>query len=169
MSDRERRDEMDNQWGQPGTQTVPGTPAQTDRPIAPAPGMQEPATTAPVAEAPAAAPEQTDTASPAADGSEQLRQNVIAAISEVYDPEIPVNIYELGLIYDVIVSQNGSVDVAMTLTSPACPVAGTLPGEVETKIYQVDGVNDVHLELVWDPPWHPDMMSEAAKLELGFM
>lgn len=98
-----------------------------------------------------------------------LRREVIAAISECYDPEIPVNIYELGLIYDVVVSDGGKVDLVMTLTSPHCPVAEILPEQVRSRVADVDGVDDVALELTWDPPWTPDMMSEAAKLELGFM
>ena len=89
-------------------------------------------------------------------------------LKTVYDPEIPVDIYELGLIYEVDVRDEGFVYVKMTLTSPMCPVAETLPPEVETKIRGVVGVERVELELVWDPPWSPDMMSEAAKLELGF-
>jgi FeS assembly SUF system protein len=102
-------------------------------------------------------------------GLAQLEGRIIEAISEVYDPEIPVNIYELGLIYDLHITADHCVRVEMTLTSPACPVAGSLPGEVEAKIRDVEGVNDVALELVWDPPWTPDRMTEAAKLELGFM
>lgn len=101
--------------------------------------------------------------------TDAVKARVIEAVSEVYDPEIPVNIYELGLIYAVDVSADGNVDVTMTLTSPMCPVAETLPGEVEMRIRDVEGVNDVDIQLVWDPPWHPDMMSETAKLELGFM
>ena len=101
--------------------------------------------------------------------TEALRREVIAAISECYDPEIPVNIYELGLIYDVVVSETGKVDLVMTLTSPHCPVAEILPEQVKSRVADVDGVDDVALELTWDPPWTPDMMSEAAKLELGFM
>lgn len=97
-----------------------------------------------------------------------IEAEVIEALRLVYDPEIPVNIYELGLIYDIDVDEYGAVDVDMTLTSPACPVAGSLPGEVEAKIRQVEGVTDVHVELVWEPPWTFDRMSEEAKLELGF-
>ncbi len=97
-----------------------------------------------------------------------IEAEVIEAMRLVYDPEIPVNIYELGLIYDIDVDEYGFVDVDMTLTSPACPVAGSLPGEVEAKIRQVEGVTDVHVELVWEPPWTFDRMSEEAKLELGF-
>lgn len=102
-------------------------------------------------------------------GAETLHRAVVEAVSSVYDPEIPVNIYELGLIYDVSVSESRDVDILMTLTSPMCPVAESLPIEVESRVRGVDDVNDVHVELTWDPPWTPEMMSEAAKLELGFM
>ena len=95
------------------------------------------------------------------------RERVIAAISTVYDPEIPVSIYELGLIYDIDIDSSGAVEIAMTLTAPACPVADILPGEVAEKVREVPGVTDVKVELVWDPPWTPDRMSEAARLELG--
>jgi FeS assembly SUF system protein len=98
---------------------------------------------------------------------DELKTAVIEAIKTVYDPEIPVNIWEVGLIYDVSVNSDGAVAIQMTLTSPACPVAGSLPGEVEMAVKGVAGVKDARVELVWDPPWHPDMMSEAAKLELG--
>jgi FeS assembly SUF system protein len=94
---------------------------------------------------------------------------VIEMLSTVTDPEIPVNIYELGLIYDVVVSADGDVQVTMTLTTPNCPVAESMPGEVENKVGTVPGVRGVAVELVWDPPWTPDRMSEAAKLELGFI
>lgn len=99
----------------------------------------------------------------------QLEGRIIDAISTIFDPEIPVNIYELGLIYDLSITADNRVRVEMTLTSPACPVAGSLPGEVEQKVREVEDVQDVVLELVWDPPWTPDRMSEAARLELGFM
>ncbi len=102
-------------------------------------------------------------------GTETLHHAVVEAVSSVYDPEIPVNIYELGLIYDVSVSDSRDVEILMTLTSPMCPVAESLPIEVESRVRGVDDVNDVHVELTWDPPWTPEMMSEAAKLELGFM
>jgi FeS assembly SUF system protein len=98
-----------------------------------------------------------------------IREDVIEAVRTVYDPEIPVNIYELGLIYKLDVSLEGVVSVEMTLTSPACPVAGSLPGEVESTIRSVQGVREVRVELVWDPPWSTERMSEAAKLELGFL
>jgi FeS assembly SUF system protein len=99
-----------------------------------------------------------------------LRDRVVAAIATVYDPEIPVNIWELGLIYVLEVDdETGAVKVDMTLTSPACPVAGTLPGDVETKIRAVEGVTDVALALVWEPTWDKERLSEAAKLQLGLM
>ena len=97
-----------------------------------------------------------------------IEAEVMEALREVYDPEIPVNIYDLGLIYDVDVDEFGFVEIDMTLTSPACPVAGTLPGEVENAVRTVPGVSDVHVELVWEPAWSMDRMSEGAKLELGF-
>ncbi len=98
----------------------------------------------------------------------QTKEKVIEQIRTVYDPEIPVNIHELGLIYEVKCESTGEVNVKMTLTSPACPVAGTLPIDVENKVKSVEGVTKAAIDLVWDPPWNPDMMSEAAKLELGF-
>ena len=97
----------------------------------------------------------------------ELEQRIVEALKTVYDPEIPVDIYELGLIYEVDVREQNSVYVKMTLTSPMCPVAETLPPEVEEKVRLVEGVSDVQLDLVWEPPWEPDMMSEAAKLELN--
>ncbi len=99
--------------------------------------------------------------------AQALEAQIIEVVQTVYDPEIPVNIYELGLIYNLDVTAEGVVDVKMTLTSPACPVAGSLPGEVENRIRSVDGVTDVTLELVWEPPWSPDLMSESAKLALN--
>lgn len=98
-----------------------------------------------------------------------IEAEVIEVLRTVYDPEIPVDIYDLGLIYDVDVSPEGLVNVRMTLTSPACPVAGTLPPEVEAKVRTVEGVTDAKVEVVWDPPWTPDRMSEAAKLELDLL
>lgn len=98
-----------------------------------------------------------------------LRPKVIDAICGVYDPEIPVNIHELGLIYDVQVDASGRVEVQMTLTAPGCPSAQYLPVEVESRIRDVTGVTDVRVEVVWDPPWTPDRMSEAARLQLGFL
>ena len=96
-----------------------------------------------------------------------LKQKIIKEIKKVYDPEIPVNIYELGLIYEIKVEKDNNVKVKMTLTTPNCPVAESLPKEVKDSIMQVKEVNDVDLELVWDPPWDKSMMSEAAKLELN--
>ncbi|QOV91400.1 SUF system Fe-S cluster assembly protein [Humisphaera borealis] len=98
-----------------------------------------------------------------------LEGRVIEAISQIYDPEIPVNIYELGLIYKIDVRDDKSVYVTMTLTAPACPVAGSLPGQVETKIETIPEVTKATVELVWDPAWSRDMMSEAAQLQLGLM
>jgi FeS assembly SUF system protein len=96
-----------------------------------------------------------------------LKDQVIAALRKVYDPEMPVNIYELGLIYDLKVDGEGQAAVRMTLTAPNCPVAGTLPGEVERAVRSVPGVTGVNLELTFDPPWSKERMSEAAKLALG--
>ena len=96
-----------------------------------------------------------------------LEGKVIAALSSVYDPEIPVNIYELGLIYKIDIDAERNVTIKMTLTAPACPVAGTLPGEVEKKVEEIDEVKKATVELVWDPPWSRDMMSESALLQLG--
>ena len=96
----------------------------------------------------------------------ELKEKIIGEIKKIYDPEIPVNIYELGLIYDINVNKK-SVNIKMTLTTPNCPVAESLPKEVKEGAMQVEGIEDVDLELVWDPPWNKDMMSEAAKLELN--
>ncbi|GAA5022296.1 SUF system Fe-S cluster assembly protein [Marivirga lumbricoides] len=98
-----------------------------------------------------------------------LRDKVMEAIKSVYDPEIPVDIYELGLIYEVNVYPVNNVYILMTLTSPSCPSAEEIPGEVEMKVKAIEGVNDVKVELTFDPPYSQEMMSEAAKLELGFM
>lgn len=101
-------------------------------------------------------------------GGEDLEGKIIAALQTVFDPEIPVNIYEIGLVYGVDIDPAGAVVVRMTLTSPGCPVAVSLPLEVEAKVQTVPGVKSARVDLVWDPPWNPGMMSEAAKLELGF-
>ncbi|MEW6510235.1 MAG: DUF59 domain-containing protein [Bacteroidota bacterium] len=98
-----------------------------------------------------------------------IEGQVIEMLRTCYDPEIPVNIYELGLIYDVRVALDGGVLITMTLTTPYCPAAQTLPREVETKARSVAGVTAVKVNIVWDPPWNPSMMTEAAKLELGMM
>ena len=96
-----------------------------------------------------------------------LKEKVIMEIKKIYDPEIPVNIYELGLIYDIKVNKENVVDIKMTLTTPNCPVAESLPKEVKDSVMQVEGIEKVDLDLVWDPPWDKSMMSEAAKLELN--
>lgn len=98
-----------------------------------------------------------------------LRDKVVVALKTVYDPEIPVDIYELGLIYEINVFPVNNVFILMTLTSPSCPSAEVIPGEVEQKVKAVEGINEVKVELTFDPPYSQDMMSEAAKLELGFM
>ncbi|NQY27492.1 MAG: SUF system Fe-S cluster assembly protein [Piscirickettsiaceae bacterium] len=99
---------------------------------------------------------------------DEIKEDVIEMLQTIYDPEIPVNIYELGLIYEIEVSEESNVDIKMTLTAPGCPVAQTFPGEIESKVSTVTNVNEVKVELVWDPPWTKDMMSEAAQLQLGF-
>jgi FeS assembly SUF system protein len=98
-----------------------------------------------------------------------LEAQVIEAVRSCFDPEIPVNIYELGLIYDLKVDESGKVTIQMTLTSPACPAAQSLPGEVRSKVQAVPGVLEVQVDVVWEPPWDPSKMSEAAKLQLGFL
>lgn len=103
------------------------------------------------------------------DTSVNLRDKIVAALKTVYDPEIPVDVYELGLIYEINVFPVNNVYIRMTLTSPSCPSAEVIPGEVEQKVKAVEGVNDVKVELTFDPPYSQDMMSEVAKLELGFM
>lgn len=99
--------------------------------------------------------------------SAELKPRVVEALSQVFDPEIPVNIYELGLIYDIIVDSSNTVGIRMTLTAPACPAAQFLPEEVRRKVAAVDGVADVKVDVVWDPPWDRTRMSEAARLQLG--
>lgn len=98
---------------------------------------------------------------------EELKEDVIAMLQTIYDPEIPVNIYELGLIYEVDINEEYRVDIQMTLTAPGCPVAQSFPGDIESKVSNVAGVSEVHVELVWEPPWTKDQMSEAAQLQLG--
>jgi len=98
-----------------------------------------------------------------------LEERVVAALRTVYDPEIPVNLVDLGLIYDLVVTPDGRIYVEMTLTTPACPVAGSLPGEVERVVREVPGVAEVAVKLVWTPPWTKDRMTEEAKLELGLL
>jgi FeS assembly SUF system protein len=105
------------------------------------------------------------TAVPQAEGD--LQERVIAALRSVFDPEIPVNIYDLGLVYDLNVDPSGAVSIRMTLTSPACPVAGSLPGEVQNRVAAIPGVTSVNVQLVWDPPWDMSRMSDEARLQLG--
>jgi FeS assembly SUF system protein len=101
--------------------------------------------------------------------NEALVEAVVEALKSIYDPEIPVDIYELGLIYDVAVSPDGDAVVSMTLTTPNCPVAESMPGEVELRVLSVPGIRDAEVKLVWDPPWDPSKMSDEARLELGML
>ena len=119
-----------------------------------------------------AAPEAAETlpTPPGLSPDHPLSGQIARALSSVYDPEIPVDIYQLGLVYGVTLNEANDARICMTLTTPGCPVAGSMPGMVEHAVASmVDGIGDVDVELVWDPPWNPDMMSEAAQLELGFM
>jgi FeS assembly SUF system protein len=137
----------------PKPQRVPLPTMEPEPPAAAAPSAPSPAPQTDVRHSPEAI--------------ERIETEVIEALESCYDPEIPVNIYELGLIYDVDIKPNGAVTVKMTLTSPACPVAGSLPPEVETKIRFIPGVTSARVELVWEPPWDKNMMTEAARLQLG--
>jgi FeS assembly SUF system protein len=119
-----------------------------------------------ISEPGAETPAEPQASEPAA--STDLRERVIEVLRTCYDPEIPVNIYDLGLIYDIEITAEGAVTVRMTLTAPGCPVAFSLPAEVEAKLRSVEGVTDARVELVWDPPWTPDRMSEAARWQLGW-
>ena len=101
--------------------------------------------------------------------TEALKQKVIECLQGIFDPEIPVNIYEMGLIYEVEILPINNVQIVMTLTSPACPADQSLPVEVDQKVRQIEGVNDVHVAVTWNPPWDKSMMSEAAQLELGML
>lgn len=101
--------------------------------------------------------------------ADELKQKITEILKTCYDPEIPVSIYEMGLVYDLSVTPEGAVSIKMTLTSPTCPVAESLPPEVEEKVREVEGVKSVKVEVVWDPPWTPEMMTEAARLQLGIM
>ena len=106
---------------------------------------------------------------PASLDIKSLINDVVKVLKQCYDPEIPVNVYDLGLIYEINADEFGDVDIKMTLTSPACPVAGSLPREIESRVATVSSVKNVRVEVIWDPPWEPRLMSEEAKLELGFM
>jgi FeS assembly SUF system protein len=140
----------------------------------PAPRPPEPAKAdapAPPEPAPAPPPSSPSAGSPGAhleSPRPDLREQVVELLQTVYDPEIPVNVYDLGLVYDVDVSPEGDVAIRMTLTSPACPVAGTLPPEVEQKVRSLPGVRSAKVDVVWDPPWDRSKLSEAARLQLGF-
>lgn len=101
--------------------------------------------------------------------TEVMKQKVIECLHTIFDPEIPVNIYEMGLIYEIDILPVNNVQIVMTLTSPACPAAQSLPVEVDQKVRQIEGVNDVHVAVTWNPPWDKSMMSEAAQLELGML
>lgn len=101
--------------------------------------------------------------------TEELGEKIVKVLKTIYDPEIPVDIYELGLIYDVFVNEDNDVKILMTLTTPNCPVAETLPVEVEEKVKTLKEINDAEVEITFDPPWHKDLMSEEAKLELGML
>lgn len=101
--------------------------------------------------------------------AEELREPIVAALRSVHDPEIPINIYDLGLIYRIDIADNGDVQVDMTLTAPACPVAGMMPVMVREALEQVEGVGQVQVELVWDPPWSQDKMTDEARLQLGLL
>lgn len=100
---------------------------------------------------------------------QELEKKIIEVLKSCYDPEIPVDIFELGLIYEIAIDDEANVTIKMTLTSPACPVAGSLPPEVESKVASIEDVKSAKIELVWSPPWDKDMMSEEAKLNLGFL
>jgi len=117
------------------------------------------------------APETQPAAAPPADLTpeqiEELEQQIVAVLCTCFDPEIPVNIYELGLVYNIDVKPTGAVEIQMTLTSPACPVAGSLPPEVQARLRSIPGVTSAKVDVVWEPPWDKDRMSEAAKLQLG--
>ena len=112
----------------------------------------------------------TDTAAPSTGaGHDAVRERVVDALRQIFDPEIPVNIYDLGLIYGIEVNEDNEVDVEMTLTTPGCPVAQTFPGTVEAAVRDVEGVADARVDLVWDPPWTPEMLTDEVKLQLGLL
>jgi FeS assembly SUF system protein len=139
------------------------------KPAPPSPAAEP--SPAPVAGAPPAPPEAAEPSPPLSalgTPAPDLREQVVEVLQSVYDPEIPVNVYDLGLVYGVDVTPEGDVAIRMTLTSPACPVAGTLPPEVEQKVRTVPGVRSAKVEVVWDPPWDRSKLSEAARLQLGF-
>jgi FeS assembly SUF system protein len=106
---------------------------------------------------------------PEAADNDELKERVVETLKSIYDPEIPVDIYELGLIYDIDISEDGDAIVTMTLTTPHCPVAESMPGEVEMRVLSVPGIRDAEVKLVWDPPWDPSKMTDEARLELGML
>ena len=110
-----------------------------------------------------------ETEPPSPFDNSDLKDRVIEALKSVYDPEIPVDIYELGLIYDISISEDGDAVITMTLTTPHCPVAESLPNEVELRVLSVPGIRDAEVKVVWDPPWDPSQMSDEARLELGML
>lgn len=136
--------------------------------VPPQPSSEGPSAAEPTAAEPPTVPAPEDHRPPlTAEQLEELRQQVLAVLSSCYDPEIPINIYELGLIYGLDITPTGDVQVRMTLTTPGCPVAVSLPAEVRNKLQALPQVRSVHVEVVWDPPWTPARMSEAARLQLG--
>ena len=150
----------------PKAESAGSDAAGADTPIAPTPAEPAFDMSALTAPSPAAAASE-----PAVEGDPlktlEFKPKIVDQLVTVFDPEIPVNIYELGLIYDIIVDADGLAVIKMTLTAPGCPAAITLPAEVQGKVKSVDGISDARVDLVWDPPWSKDLMSEAAKLQLG--
>lgn len=146
----------------PSTAETPGPAAPVTATTAAGPGpAAQPAPTAPSASQPTTATPLT------LEQLQTLQKDIIAVLCTCFDPEVPVNIYELGLIYDVEMTTAGAIAIKMTLTSPACPVAGSLPPDVQRKIQAIPGVMSARVDVVWDPPWDKSRMSEAAKLQLG--
>jgi FeS assembly SUF system protein len=166
--DKDAVEEHDLLEGNEDRSTAAADAAPAAQPAAPVPVPSEKSPSSrPSSDATVAAPA-VQAASPADAQKNSLEQKVIdEALKKCFDPEIPVDIWELGLIYDVNVSPEGVASVKMTLTAPACPVAGSLPGEVEQKIKGIPGIVDAKVELVWDPPWNTEMMSRVAKVMLG--
>jgi FeS assembly SUF system protein len=145
---------------------------KTEQELSPNPEIADMADIAPGADAADAAepaPAATVLTGPhtMSEDASELENGIVEALKQIFDPEIPVNIYELGLIYDIDIQPAGAVQIKMTLTAPGCPVAGSLPGEVRDRVEGVPGVSSADVELVWEPFWNPSMMSEAARLQLG--
>jgi FeS assembly SUF system protein len=146
-----------------------GTPASPENRLQGDPTRLDAAAAAPAPERPFKGPAHSQPNLRVDPREHELEELVIDQLRSCYDPEIPVNIYELGLIYDIDVTAPGSVAVRMTLTSPMCPVAGSLPPDVEARIRTIPGVTDAKVEVTWEPPWGPEMMTEAARLQLNMM